>query len=184
VHIDACHKPPWVIIDPVNAARFMTAASTLQRLARSAALNAPCAARQSRIGTPLGFPDIGSSPVQLRNPNDSHPKRIGISTSWQNRFTDGTHAHASRTHQGVPRVVAGIGERGRLSWRPCSPRCSASFFATSSVARRSGASRIFSSLVCPRRRRNRLMLSLRSSHLLHIGTPIGAETMDLKPLGS
>jgi hypothetical protein len=57
---------PNRVIDPVNAARFMTAASTLQRLARSAALNALCAARPSRIGTPLGCLDIGSSPVQLR----------------------------------------------------------------------------------------------------------------------
>jgi hypothetical protein len=52
--------------DPVNAARFMTAASTLQRLARSAALNASYAAGPSRTGTPLGCLDIGSSPVQLR----------------------------------------------------------------------------------------------------------------------
>src|SRR5580692_7799938 len=65
---------PNRVIDPVNAARFMTAASTLQRLARSAALNASCAARPSRIGTPLGCLDIGSSPVQLQNPNDSLPK--------------------------------------------------------------------------------------------------------------
>jgi hypothetical protein len=27
-HIRACRNPPWVIIDPVNAARFMTVAST------------------------------------------------------------------------------------------------------------------------------------------------------------
>jgi hypothetical protein len=26
-HIGECQNPPWVIIDPVNAARFMTAAS-------------------------------------------------------------------------------------------------------------------------------------------------------------
>src|ERR1700691_4199139 len=58
---------PNRVIDPVNAARFMTAASTLQRLARSAALNASCAARPSRIA-PLGCLDIGSSPVQLGNP--------------------------------------------------------------------------------------------------------------------
>jgi hypothetical protein len=56
--------------DPVNAARFMIAASTLKRLARSVALNAPCAARRSRIGTPLGCLDIGSSPVQPRNQSD------------------------------------------------------------------------------------------------------------------
>src|ERR1700733_4806933 len=57
---------PNRVIDPVNAARFMTAASTLQRLARSAALNASYAAGPSRTGTPLGCLDIGSSPVQLR----------------------------------------------------------------------------------------------------------------------
>ena len=57
---------PNRLIDPVNAARFMTAASTLQRLARSAALNASCAKGPSRIGTPPGCLDIGSSPVQLR----------------------------------------------------------------------------------------------------------------------
>jgi hypothetical protein len=43
----------------------MTAANTLQRRARSAALNAPCAVKLSRIGTPLGFLDIDSLPVQL-----------------------------------------------------------------------------------------------------------------------
>jgi hypothetical protein len=69
-HIAACQNP---VIDPVNAARFMTAASTLKRLARSAALNTRCAARPSRIGTPLGCLDIGSSPVQPGNPNDSLP---------------------------------------------------------------------------------------------------------------
>jgi hypothetical protein len=69
--LGACQKPPWVIIDPVNAARFMTAASTLQRRARSAALNAPYAVKPSRIGTPLGFLDIDSLPVQLGMPNDS-----------------------------------------------------------------------------------------------------------------
>jgi|SRR5258706_2822902 hypothetical protein len=68
--LGACQKPPWVIIDPVNAARFMTAASTLQRRARSAALNAPYAVKPSRIGTPRGFLDIDSLPVQLRMPND------------------------------------------------------------------------------------------------------------------
>ncbi len=54
-----------LVIDPVNAARFMTAASTLQRRARSAASNASCAVQLSRIGTPPGFLDIGSLPVQL-----------------------------------------------------------------------------------------------------------------------
>jgi hypothetical protein len=49
----------------------MTAASTLQRRARSVALNAPCAVQLSRIGTPPGFLDIGSLPVQLGMPNDS-----------------------------------------------------------------------------------------------------------------
>lgn len=57
---------PNRVIDPVDAARFITAASTLQRLARLVALNAQCAARLSRVGTPLGCLDIGSSPVQLR----------------------------------------------------------------------------------------------------------------------
>lgn len=66
----ACQNPSWVIIDPVNAARFMTAASISSRRARSAALNVPCVAKSSRIGTRLGFLDIGSLPVQLRNPND------------------------------------------------------------------------------------------------------------------
>ena len=62
VHLRTC---PNRVIDPVNAARFMTAASTLQRLARSAALNASCAARPSRIGIPPGCLDIASSPVRL-----------------------------------------------------------------------------------------------------------------------
>ena len=78
---------PNRVIDPVNAARFMTAASTLQRLARSAALNASCAARPSRIGTPPGCLDIGSSPVQLRNPNDSLPNAVGTPARSQ-RFAD------------------------------------------------------------------------------------------------
>ena len=65
---------PNRVIDLVGAARFMTAASTLQRLARSAALNVPCAARPSRIGTPLGCLDIGSSPVQLRIRMTATPK--------------------------------------------------------------------------------------------------------------
>src|SRR6202022_3665768 len=70
----ACQKP---VIDPVNAARFMTPASTLQRRRRSAALNGPCAVKLSRIGTPLGFLDIGSLPVQLGMPNDYHPSALG-----------------------------------------------------------------------------------------------------------
>jgi hypothetical protein len=48
----------------------MTAASTSQRRARSAALNAPCAVKLSRIGTPPGFLDIGSLPVPPGMPND------------------------------------------------------------------------------------------------------------------
>jgi hypothetical protein len=60
--LGTCQNP---VIDPVSAARFMTAANTLQRRVRSAALNAPCAVQQSRIGTPLGFLDIDSLPVQL-----------------------------------------------------------------------------------------------------------------------
>ena len=51
----------------------MTAANTLQRRARSAALNAPCAVKLSRIGTRLGFLDIDSLPVQLGMPNDRPP---------------------------------------------------------------------------------------------------------------
>jgi hypothetical protein len=53
----------------------------IEEAARSVALNAPCAARRSRIGTPLGCLDIGSSPVQPRNPSDSHPKRPRDSNS-------------------------------------------------------------------------------------------------------
>src|SRR6266481_8335026 len=79
--LGACQKPPWVIIDPVNAARFMTAASTLQRRARSAALNAPYAVKPSRIGTPLGFLDIVSLPVQLGMPNDRRPQMISLVSS-------------------------------------------------------------------------------------------------------
>jgi hypothetical protein len=74
---------PNRVIDPVNAARSMTAASTLQRLARSAVLNASCAARPSRIGTPPGCLDIGSSLVQLRNPNDCLPSALGTPASSQ-----------------------------------------------------------------------------------------------------
>jgi hypothetical protein len=48
----------------------MIAASIVQKRARSVALNAPCAVKLSRIGTPLGFRDIGSLPVQLEMPND------------------------------------------------------------------------------------------------------------------
>jgi len=59
------------VTGPVNAARFMTAASTSQRRARSAALNAPCAVQLSRIGTLLGFLDIDSLPAQLGMPNDN-----------------------------------------------------------------------------------------------------------------
>jgi hypothetical protein len=109
------------VIDPVNAARFMTAASTLKRLARSAALNAPCAASPSRIGTPLGCLDIGSSPVQPGNPNDSHPKRHRDSTSSQNRFTGGPHAREFRTSSGLPRVMQRLCPlspfSGTISWR-------------------------------------------------------------------
>jgi hypothetical protein len=59
-----------LVIDPVNAVRFMTAASTLLRRVKSAALNAPCAVQLSKIGTQLGFRGIGSLPVQRRMPND------------------------------------------------------------------------------------------------------------------
>jgi hypothetical protein len=48
----------------------MTAANISQRRARSAALNAPCAVKLSKIGTPLGFLDIGSLPAELGMPND------------------------------------------------------------------------------------------------------------------
>jgi hypothetical protein len=57
----------------------MTAANTSQKRARSAALNAPCAVKLSRIGTPLGYLDIASSPVQLRRPNDNSPQTPGVS---------------------------------------------------------------------------------------------------------
>jgi hypothetical protein len=70
--LGACQNP---VIDPVNAARFMTVASTLQRRARSAALNAPYAVQPSRIGTRLGFLDIDSLPVQLRCRMADRPKR-------------------------------------------------------------------------------------------------------------
>jgi hypothetical protein len=77
--LGTCQNPSWVIIDPVNAARFMTAANISSRRARSAALNVPCVAKSSRIGTRLGFLDIGSLPVQLRNPNDRPtPNALGI----------------------------------------------------------------------------------------------------------
>src|SRR5467141_564464 len=70
---------PWRILwacqsrvtGPLNVARFMTAASTSQRRARSAALNAPYAVQLSRIGTLLGFLDIDSLPAQLGMPNDN-----------------------------------------------------------------------------------------------------------------
>ena len=83
----ACQNP---VIGPANAARFMTAASTLQRRARSAALNAPCAVKLSRIGTPLGFLDIGSLPVQLGMPNDYHPSALGTQPDRKidNRYSD------------------------------------------------------------------------------------------------
>jgi hypothetical protein len=70
--LGACQNP---VIDPVNAARFMTVASTLQRRERSAALNAPYAVQPLRIGTPLGFLDIDSLPVQLRRRMTDRPKR-------------------------------------------------------------------------------------------------------------
>src|SRR5439155_20031034 len=55
--------------DHASAAQSMTAASISWRRAKSAALNAPCVARPSRIGTQLGCLDIGSLPVQLGMPN-------------------------------------------------------------------------------------------------------------------
>src|SRR5882724_2991811 len=75
----------WACQSPVNAARFMTAASTSQRRARSAALNAPCAVRLSRIGTLLGYLDIDSLPAQLGMPNDNpsqtrHDAEVSAST--------------------------------------------------------------------------------------------------------
>ncbi len=56
--------PNLLVIDPVGAVRFMTAASTSLSRARSAVLNAPCAVQLSRTGTLLGFLDIDSLPVQ------------------------------------------------------------------------------------------------------------------------
>ena len=53
-----------LIIELVNAARSMIAASTWRSRVRSAALNAPCAVQLSRIGTLLGFLDINSLPVR------------------------------------------------------------------------------------------------------------------------
>jgi hypothetical protein len=76
-----------LVIDPVNAARFMTAASTLQRRARSAASNAPCAVQLSRIGTPPGFLDIGSLPVQLGMPNDS-PSQTPCGLTFDHHIPD------------------------------------------------------------------------------------------------
>ena len=73
---------PNRVIDPVNAARFMTAASTSWSRARSAALNAPCAARPSRTGTPLGCLDIGSLPVQLRNPTATPNAPSGVDLTF------------------------------------------------------------------------------------------------------
>src|ERR1700730_11316890 len=66
-HIGVCPNP---VTDPVNAVRFMTAANTLQRRARSAALNAPFAAQLLRTGTRRGFLDIDLLPVRLGMPND------------------------------------------------------------------------------------------------------------------
>src|SRR3984893_5948573 len=49
----------------------MTAANTSQKRARSAALNAPCAVKLSRTGTPLGSLDIDSSPESPSRRNDT-----------------------------------------------------------------------------------------------------------------
>ena len=76
-----------LVIDHVNAARFMTAASTLQRRARSAASNAPCAVQLSRIGTPPGFLDIASLPVQLGMPNDS-PSQTPCGLTFDHHIPD------------------------------------------------------------------------------------------------
>jgi len=71
--LGACQN--LLVIGPVSAERFMTAASTWRRSARSAVLNAPCAVQLSRIGTLLGFLDIVSSPVQLGRRTTNHSKR-------------------------------------------------------------------------------------------------------------
>jgi hypothetical protein len=91
---------PNRVIDPVNAARFMTAASTLQRLARSAALNASYAAGPSRTGTPLGCLDIGSSPVQLRVRMTTTPNAPrGLQPARKDLLTSPPTARNYRTHQ-------------------------------------------------------------------------------------
>jgi hypothetical protein len=98
---------PNRVIDPVDAARFMTAASKSWRRARSAALNAPCAARPSRVGTPLGCLDIGSSPVQ---PGQSPQTPLGTSTSSQ-RFADEFRCpEFPDSPGGRPRIVEGVME--------------------------------------------------------------------------
>jgi hypothetical protein len=82
--LQACQN--LLVIDPVNAARSMIAASTWLSRARSAALNAPCAVQLSRIGTLLGFLDIDSLPVQPGCRMTSHPKRPKDPTST--RYVD------------------------------------------------------------------------------------------------
>jgi hypothetical protein len=64
----------------------MTVASTWWRRARSVAFNAPCAVKLSRIGTPLGFLDFGSLPVQLGKPNNL-PHALGTLTNSLNRLS-------------------------------------------------------------------------------------------------
>jgi hypothetical protein len=98
--IGACQN--LLVIDPVNAALFMTAANISKKRARSAALNAWCAARRSRIGTPSGFPDINSLPVQPRRPMTDHcPRRTECQTLMR-RWAELT---AARVAQVAPPFV-------------------------------------------------------------------------------
>jgi len=101
-HTGACRNR---VIGPVNAARFMTAASTLQRHARSAALNAPCVARPSRIGTRLGFLDIGSSPVQPGMPNDNPAQDASFQRAGA---TDFCHLQKTPRNEAVDFNLAGL----------------------------------------------------------------------------
>jgi hypothetical protein len=73
--LEGIFRPLAVCIERVNAARSMIVASILWSSVRSAALNALSVARQSKIGTRLGFHDFGLSPVQPRPRTTDHPKR-------------------------------------------------------------------------------------------------------------
>jgi hypothetical protein len=98
--LGACQNP---IIALVNAARFTTEASISRRRAKSAALNAPCAVQLSRTGTPLGFLDIDSLPVQLERP-------MTPNLSWRSR--------RGRSRTAIPRQKSRARIRLRRSWAP------------------------------------------------------------------